>query len=86
VAIIMMDWFDEEEILRSYIASEIKEATEAATKEVNELVAKKAKERKIEIAKKLIMKNKMSINDIAEVTDLTEETVRNLEKEVMQGA
>jgi hypothetical protein len=61
----MMNWFDEEEILRSYIASEIKEATEAATKEANELAAKKAKERKIEIAKKLIMKNKMSINDIA---------------------
>jgi methylphosphotriester-DNA--protein-cysteine methyltransferase len=79
VVTIMMSLFDEEEILKSYIACERKEAADEAAKKVT-------KESKIETAKNLIliMKDKMSISEIAAATGLTEETVRDLKKEVMQ--
>jgi hypothetical protein len=82
VVTIMMSLFDEEEIMKSYIASERYEAA----KEANELAAKKAKEKEIATAKKLIMKNTMSLDDIAEVMGLSKETVKNLQKEVMELA
>jgi DNA-directed RNA polymerase specialized sigma24 family protein len=77
VVTIMMSLFDEEEILKSYIACERKEAVETATKE-----------NKIETAKNLIliMQDKMSIGEISAATGLTEETVRSLKEEVMQLA
>jgi predicted hydrocarbon binding protein len=85
VVTIMMSLFDEEEILKSYIACEIKEATKEVTKEVTKKVAK---ESKIETAKNLIliMQDKMSIGEIAAATGLTEETVRSLKEEIMQLA
>jgi hypothetical protein len=82
VVTIMMSLFDEEEIMKSYIASERYEAA----KEANELAAKKAKEKEIATAKRLIMKNTMSLDDIAEVMGLSKETVKNLQKEVMELA
>jgi hypothetical protein len=77
VVTIMMSLFDEEEIMKSYIASERKEAAKKA-----------AMERNIETAKNLmiIMKDKMSISEISAATGLTEETVRSLKEEIMQLA
>jgi hypothetical protein len=93
VVTIMMSLFDEEEILKSYIASEIKEATNEVTKKVTsevtkEVTKKLSKESKIETAKNLIliMQDKMSIGEISAATGLTEETVRSLKEEVMQLA
>jgi hypothetical protein len=68
VVTIMMSLFDEEEIMKSYIESEINAAEN-----------RKA----IEMAKKLIKKNQMCNDDIVEITGLTEETVRSLKEEVM---
>jgi hypothetical protein len=81
VVTIMMSLFDKEEILKSYIASERKEAADEAAKRA-------AMERNIEIAKNLmiIMKDKMSIGEISAATGLTEETVRSLKEEIMQLA
>jgi hypothetical protein len=78
VVTIMMSLFDEEEIMKSYIASERYEAAKEATKE--------AKEKEIATAKRLIMKNTMSLDEIAEVMGLSKETIRNLQKEVMELA
>jgi predicted transcriptional regulator len=63
----MTNWFDEEEIMKSYIASERYEVL-------------------CDTARNLIRKNKMSLDEIADVTGLTEQTVKNLEKEVMELA
>jgi hypothetical protein len=85
----MMSLFDEEEILKSYIACERKEAADEAAKKVTKEVTKKvAKESKIETAKNLIliMQDKMSIGEISAATGLTEETVRSLKEEIMQLA
>jgi DNA-directed RNA polymerase specialized sigma24 family protein len=81
----MMSLFDEEEILKSYIACERKEAAEEAAKEA---AKKAAMERDIETAKNLIliMQDKMSIGEISAATGLTEETVRSLKEEIMQLA
>ena len=71
----MMSLFDEEEIMRSYIKSERYEAAEEAALE-------KAKKTAI----RLIKLGKMSLEDIAEVTELSLDVVRELKVEAMQLA
>jgi L-lactate utilization protein LutC len=73
----MMSLYDEEEIMKSYIRSERYEAEQAATK-------KATQEKAIKTAIKMIKKQKYSLEDIAEVTDLTLEEVKKLEQEIMQ--
>ena len=69
VVSIMMSLFDEEEIMRSYIKSERYEAT-----------LEKAKKTAI----RLIKLGKMSLEDIAEVTELPLDVVQELKVEAMQ--
>jgi hypothetical protein len=69
VITIMMSLFDEEEILKSYIESERYDA---------------AKEQAEKTARKLIRKNKMSREDIADITGLTIDKIQQLEAEIMQ--
>jgi hypothetical protein len=69
----MMSLFDEEEILKSYIESERYDAA----KEQAEKTAS-------EMARKLIRKNKMSREDIADITGLTIDKIQQLEAEIMQ--
>jgi hypothetical protein len=73
VVTIMMSLYDEEEIMKSYIKSERYEAEQIATK-----VTRK------ETAINMIKKQKYSLEDIAEVTDLPIEEVKKLEEEIMQ--
>jgi hypothetical protein len=65
----MMSLFDEEEIFKSYIESERYDA---------------AKEQAEKTARKLIRKNKMSREDIADITGLTIDKIQQLEAEIMQ--
>jgi predicted transposase YdaD len=73
VVTIMMSLYDEEEIMKSYIRSERYEERQIATQE-----------KAIKTANKLIRKKKMSLEDIADATDLTIEEVKKLEQEIMQ--
>ena len=69
----MMSLFDEEEVMRSYIRSERYEAAEEATLE-----------NKKKTAIRLIKLDKMSLDDIAEATELPLDIVRKLKEEAMQ--
>ncbi len=68
-----MSLYDEEEIMRSYIKSERYEAAQEA--ELN-----KAKKTAIHLLKL----RKMSLEDIAEATELPLDTVKELESQSMQ--
>ncbi len=61
----MMILYDEQEVMRSYVESERHDAKLEAI---------------IETAKNLLKKGKMSIEDIAECTDLSIEEVQNLSR------
>ncbi len=69
----MINFYDEEEIVRSYIRSVRYEAAQEATLD---------NARKTAI--RLIKSGKISLEDIAEVTDLPLDTVKELETEAMQ--
>lgn len=66
----MMSLYDEEEVMRSYIKSEIYDATQ---------------ERARESAKRMIKKGKMTIEEIADyIPELSLDDIKKLEIEVMQ--
>lgn len=82
---IMMSLYDEEEIMRSYIRSERYEAAqEAAQKAAQEATQKATLDNARKTAIRLIKWGKMSLEDIAETTDLPLDTVKELETEAMQ--
>lgn len=65
----MMSLFDEEEIMRSYIRSERQEA---------------AQDNAEKMAVRMIKAGKMSLEDIADYTELPLDIIKNLQAEVMQ--
>ena len=73
VVSIMMSLFDEEEVIRSYIKSERCEAAQEA--EQNK--AKKT-------AVRMIKAGKMSLEDIADYTELSLDLVKDLQSEILQ--
>ena len=77
----MMNLYDEEEIIRSYIRAVRYEAAQEAAEEATQKAILNAKKR---IAIRLIKSGKISLEDIAEVTDLPLDTVKELETETMQ--
>ena len=64
---IMMVLYDEQEVMRSYVESEVYEATQEATQNA-----------KIEIAKRFLRMNKLSYEEIAAGSELTIEEVEKL--------
>lgn len=72
---IMMVLYDEEEIMRSYLESEIYEATQRATQRA-------ARNEKIETAKRLLQMQKLANDDIAAGSGLTIEEVEKLANEL----
>lgn len=76
----MMSLYDEEEVMWSYIKSERYEAAqEAAKKAAQEAELNKAKKTAIRLLKFGIM----SLEDIAEATELSLDTVKELESQSM---
>ncbi|MCI8861624.1 MAG: hypothetical protein HFI20_03940 [Lachnospiraceae bacterium] len=84
---IMMTLFDDEYILRTYIASEVKEASEKAAKEAAKKAAKEATEKAAKEAAKEAVEKAMSaakklyekgssVEDIAEVLDIPVEKIK----------
>ena len=81
----MMNLYDEEEIVRSYIRSVRYEAAqEAAQKAAQEATQKATLDNARKTAIRLIRWGKMPLEDIAEVTNLPLDTVKELETEAMQ--
>ncbi len=70
---IMMVLYDEEEIMRSYIESEVHEARLEERYEAN-----------IETAKRMLLKKKYSLEEIADCAELPLEVVKELEAELFQ--
>ena len=70
----MMNLYDEEEIVRSYIRAVRYDAAQEATQKATLDAARKT-------AIRLIKWGKMPLEDIAEVTDLPLDAVKELEKE-----
>ena len=64
---IMMVLYDEQEVMRSYVESEVYEATQEATQNAE-----------IEIAKRFLRMNKLSYEEIAAGSELTIEEVEKL--------
>ncbi|MCM1172744.1 MAG: hypothetical protein NC393_11565, partial [Clostridium sp.] len=75
VVSIMMSLFDEEEVIRSYIKSERYEAAQEAEQN-------KAKKTAI----RMIKAGKMSLEDIADYTELSLDTIKELADQSMQLA
>ena len=78
----MMNFFDKEEILKSYIRSEryeaAQEATRRATQETTQRVAKKT-------AITMIKKGRLSVDEIPTFyPELTPDDIEDIKKEVMQ--
>ena len=73
----MMSLFEEEEVLKSYIRSERHEAAQKAAQKAEQDKAKKT-------AIRMIRAGKMSLEDIADYTELSIEVVKDLQSEVMQ--
>lgn len=69
----LMELYDEQEVLRSYVESERYEVAEEAENAAN-----------IKIAKRLLDMGRLSIEEIAEGTGLTVEEVEELQKELLQ--
>lgn len=69
----LMELYDEQEVLRSYVESERYEAAEEAENAAN-----------IKTAKRLLDMGRLSIEEIAEGTGLTVEDVEELQKELLQ--
>lgn len=69
VVSIMMSLFDEEEVIRSYIRSERYDAAQDNSKKT---------------AIRMMKAGKMSLEEIADYTELSLDSVRNLQNEVMQ--
>ena len=69
----MMVLYDEEEIMRSYVESEVHKAVHKARYETN-----------IETAKRMLLKKKYSLEEIADCAELPLEVVKELEDELFQ--
>ena len=77
----MLAMYDEKEILREYIEYEKYHAAKEAAEEAAKKATKEAKENAI----KMIKAGKLSIEDIPEFfTSLTQEDIKEIEKELMQ--
>ena len=68
---IMMVLYDEEEIMRSYVESEVYEATQKATQKVRQ-------DEKVETAKRLLEDGTLPIDKVAKLLELSIETVQRL--------
>jgi hypothetical protein len=77
VVTIMMSLYDEEEIMKSYIRSERYEERQIATKIATQATRK-------ETAINMIKKQKYSLEDISDISNLPLEEVKKLEEEIMQ--
>ena len=78
----MMALYDEEEIMRSYVRSEVQEAVqEAVQKAVQEAVQETMQKENIAFAKRMLKRGKLSIEEIAEDTNLSVETILQLQKQ-----
>ena len=85
VVSIMLAMYDEKEILREYIEYEKYHAAEEAAKKAAQEATKKATKEAKENAIKMIKAGKLSIEDIPEFfTSLTQEDIKEIEKELMQ--
>ena len=77
----MMNFFDKEEILESYIRSERYEATQEATQEVIQKAIQKTKKTAIT----LIKNGKLSVDEILTYyPDLSPVDIEDIKKEVVQ--
>ena len=81
---IMMALYDEEEIMRSYVRSEVQEAVQEAVRRTKQ---EERKEANIASAKRMLSGGKLSVEEIAEYTNLSVEIVLELQKqeELKQG-
>lgn len=79
----MIKFYDEEEILRSYIQSERYEAAQEAAKEAT---VKATLENQKETAIRLIEMDMMSLDNIAKATKLPIDVVKELKTEATQLA
>ena len=85
VVSIMLAMYAEKEILREYIEYEKYHAAEEAAKKAAQEATKKATKEAKENAIKMIKAGKLSIEDIPEFfTSLTQEDIKEIEKELMQ--
>ena len=69
--------YDEQEILRSYVESEVHEA-------VHEARLEERYETNIKTAKRMLLKKKYSLEEIADCAELPLEVVKELEVELFQ--
>lgn len=91
VVTIMMALFDEEQIMRNYVARKEREAVEKAVKKVTEETAiKTARETAIKTARetaiKMLRSGKFSAEEVAEyITNLSVDEIREIEKGLKQA-
>ena len=78
---IMMVLYDEQEILRSYVESEVHEAVHEARLEERREATYEAN---IKMAKRMLLKKKYSLEEIADCAELPLEVVKELEDELFQ--
>ena len=84
---IMMVLYDEQEIMRSYLESEVYEARKKGRQEgMREGRQEGINEEKVETALRMLGKRKYSIEEIADCSELSVEKVRDLESELFQMA
>ena len=73
----MMVLYDEQEIMRSYVESEVHEARLEERREATY-------EANIKMAKRMLLKKKYSLEEIADCAELPLEVVKELEDELFQ--
>ena len=73
----MMVLYDEQEIMRSYVESEVHEARLEERREATY-------EANIKMAKRMLLKKKYSLEEIADCAELPLEVVKELEAELFQ--
>lgn len=72
---------NEEEIMCSYIRSEVQEGIQKAVQEAVQEASQKARqEENIELVKRMLKRGKLSVEEIAEYTNLPMETILELQK------
>lgn len=76
---IMMLLYDEEEIMRSYVESEVYEATQRVTQQVTQQVSQ---QEKIEIAKRMLEDGTLPIEKIVQFSNLPLEKVKQLAEDL----
>ncbi len=78
---IMMVLYDEQEILRSYVESEVHEAVHEARLEERREATYEAN---IKMAKRMLLKKKYSLEEVADCAELPLEAIKELEAELFQ--